>query len=246
MKFQPFEQWTAGLAFATLALTLPAIASEPVDPDKQRTVIKAMMHIDVTEAEAVLGLLDVDYALKPDQDLIVIRGEGYAVDTALKVIDALDSPRPTIDLHVFVLSASTEGQVDVPADLEAAVGQLRKIFGYSGFELLDNVTLRVLEGRSGRAEGGVRLGDDRSRTGYHFTFQKVSVVPEDDVNRIRIKGLEFEVDGATEGVVRAGLKTDIQIREGQKAVIGSSTPEGDGDTLILIVEATASPDRNGE
>ncbi len=39
------------------------------------------------------------------------------------------------------------------------------------------------------------------------------------------------------GSLLASLKTDIEIREGQTAVIGSSTPQGAGGTLILIVKS---------
>ena len=35
----------------------------------------------------------------------------------------------------------------------------------------------------------------------------------------------------------AAFSTDVQIRVGQKAVIGKSTPEGAGEAMILIVEA---------
>lgn len=251
MRFQPFDKPRLPLSQVILAaavlailglVALPAIAQEEAEPKKERTVIKATMHIDVSEAESVLRLLGVHYALKPDQNLIVLRGESYAVETAIKVIDVLDEPRPSIDLHVHVLSASKQGQADVPKDLEAAVGQLRNIFGYSGFEVLDTIMLRVLEGRQGRTDGGIRLGDNTARNGYRFSFQKISVVPDDGFNNIRIKGLKFDVSGQGDGSSRASLMTDVQIREGQKAVVGSSTPQGDGETLILIVEATASPD----
>ncbi len=242
MRFQPFDKMAAAIALAILGLALPAAGQEETAPKKLRTVIKATMHIEVSEAESVLSLLDVHYALKPDQNLIVLRGEDYAIENAIKVIDALDEPRPSIDLHVFVLSASKQGSADVPEGLKAAVNQLSSIFGYGGFQLLDNITLRVLEGRQGRADGGIRLGEDDARTGYHFSFRKVSVVPEDGYNNIRLKGLKFDVNGHVAGTLRASLMTDVQIREGQKAVIGSSTPQGIGETLILIVEAKATPD----
>ena len=45
------------------------------------------------------------------------------------------------------------------------------------------------------------------------------------------------LNGSADGSPRARLRTDVEFREGQKAIIGSSTPEGVGETLILIVEA---------
>ncbi len=263
MRFQLFDRSHLPPSTLALAVTaavtilglaaLPAAAQEEAESNntesapsarKHRTVIKATQFIDVSEAEAVLALLDVHFALKPDQNLIVLRGESYAVETAIKVIDALDQPRPSIDLQVSVISASQEGKVDVPKDLEAAVDQLRGVFGYSGFTLLDSITLRVLEGRTARADGAIRLGNDTERTGYSFSFQKIILVPdaEERVRNIRLKKLKFEVNGHDAETPRASLMTDVQIREGQKAVIGSSTAQGVGETLILIVEANAPPD----
>ncbi len=245
MKFQPFDKLALKIALAIVVLaTPPATAQDAGDAPKERTVIKATQYIDVEEARPVLELLPVHFALKPDQDLIVLRGESYAVENAIKVIGALDKARPSINLRVFVLSASKQGPSDVPEALEATVSQLKGVFGYTGFELLDSITLQVLEGRRGRADGGIRLGEDNGRTGYHFGFDKVTLVPAEGVRQrdIRIKKLRFEVNGHAEGTLRASLMTDVQIREGQKAVIGSSTPQGVGDTLVLIIEATAPPD----
>ncbi len=245
MRFQLFDRLRgpAALAAAVAILglaALPAPAQDQPEPKQKRTVIKATMHIEVREAVAVLELLDVEFAIKEDQNLIVLRGESYAIETAIKVIDALDEPRPSIDLRVFVLAASKEGSSDVPGDLESTVKQLQGVLGYTGFRLLDSITLQVMEGRKARADGGIRLGSDEERTSYRFSFQKVTVVPEDDV-RIRFKDLKFEVDGPIAGTLRASLMTDVEIRKGQKAVIGSSTPRGAGDTLVLILEASVPP-----
>ncbi len=245
------------LAVVTAIISLLAAAPAAADEDTgakaaagaeqkpQRTVIKATMHVDVDEVRQVLGLLGVNFAVKPDQNLIVLRGDGYAIDTALKVIDALDVPRPSIDLRVFVLAASKEGKIDVPENLETVANHLRGTFGYKGFKLLDSVMLRVLEGRRGRVDGGIQFGSNASRSPYRFAFEKATVVPEDDGLSIRLKGLEFEVAGK-DGSGRASLETDIEIREGQKAVIGSSTPDGLGETLVLIVEAVAAKDPKTE
>ncbi len=244
MRYQPFDKIrTLAAAAALILAALPALGQEQAKAEpKLRTVIKAMMHIDAAEAASVLDLMDVKYGIKDDQNLILLRGEDPAIDMALKVLDALDEPLPSIELQVFVLSASHEGSSNVPAELSAAVDSLKGVLGYQGFELLDSVFLRVLENRSGRVDGGIRLGDSEERTSYRFSFRKAVVVPEEDVElKIRLKDLRFEVAGPDDaGSLLASLKTDVQILEGQTAVIGSSTPQGVGETLILIVKAKAS------
>ena len=239
----PFRHSAAILTIVGFTMVLPVLADERPEPTKTRTVIKATKYIDVDEAKPVLDLLGVPFAVKPDQNLIVLRGPDDAVETALKAIDALDEPRPSIDLHVFILAASEDQNSNIPKDLEAAVQQLQGLFGYTGFELLDNVFLKVREGRRGRVDGGIFLENGATeRTGYQLSFQKVTVVPEDGRRSIRFKDMRFQVNGRVAGTLSAALVTDVEIREGQKAVVGSSTPQGIGQTLILIVHAEASPD----
>lgn len=246
MKSQLFDRsWCPSWLVAGLIglLAAPALAEDKAEYKSLRTVLKATRYIDVSEVQGVLDLLDIRFAVKPDQNIIVVRGGNGAVENALKVIDALDNPRPSIDLQVFVLSASKDDTIQVPKELETTVEHLRGVFGYRGFVLLDTVLLNVLEGRQGRIDGGLLLGDDSERTAYHFGFQKVTVVPEEGQRRnIRIKGLRFDVSGDSPDTLRASLQTDVQIHEGQKAVIGSSTPQGIGETLILVVQAKASAD----
>lgn len=246
MKFPPFDKLPAFvLTLLAASLLVPAaLAEEAAQQKKIRTVLKATIHIDVNEAQGVLDLLDVRHAVKPDQNIIVLRGDNEAVETALKVIDALDTPRPSIDLQVFVLAASKQSSsTEVPNELEATVDQLQAVFGYTGFRLLDTVYLNVREGRAGRVDGSLLLGEDSKRTGYQFGFQKATVVPEEGHNDIRIKGLEFVVPSTVAGSPHAALRTDVQIRAGQTGVIGSSTPQGVAGTLILVVRAKASPER---
>lgn len=245
LRSEPLSRFAA-VAILTFATALPCLAEEAPEAEPPRTVLKTMTHIDVNEVRGVLNLLEVPFAIKPDQDLIVLRGPSHLLDTALKALDALDTPRPTIDLHVSVLAASDGPTEGLPKDLEPTVVHLRNLFGYEGFQLLDNVYLKVLEGREGLVAGGIPLGDGAERTGYRLSFNKVSVVPDDGEVKIRLKGLKFEVDGKASGVWGAGLITDVEVRAGQKAVVGSSTSQGIGQTLILILHATVSPDRASE
>ena len=78
MRYPPFDRIRIVAAVVALTLTaLPALGQQAEQP-KLRTVIKAMMHADASEARAVLDLLDVKYGIKDDQNLIVLRGEGLS------------------------------------------------------------------------------------------------------------------------------------------------------------------------
>lgn len=243
------------LAVALAVLTFSWIGfslSAPVQAEEKtfRTVLKATLHIDVQDVAPVLDLLDIEYALKPDQNIIVLRGEPQSMETALKVIEALDQPRPSFELRLFVLSASKDkpSQGSLSPGLEKAVDQLRELFGYRSFALLDSVFLQVMEGRQGQIDGGVQLAGAAERTPYHLSFRKIHRVPEADRTRVRLDGLSFELSAPEADSRLAQLRTDVEILEGQKAVIGSSTPGGLAETLVLIVEvgATAETSKSSE
>jgi len=213
-----------------------------------RTVIKQTQHVDVRELEKILGMLGLQIRLKPDINAIVLRGhDSNDIDTALRLIEALDvppEPGRAVEITVFVVAASKDGteNVGITAGLAAAVDQLRTLFGYRGFELLDTVFLRVLDTHGGRVEGGLVLDAPPPgvvRVGYELTFNRAEIIPRgDDERLVRLDGLTFELNGTDGGEIqRAYLKTDVEIREGQKAVVGKSTPRGVDDTLILILEA---------
>lgn len=233
-----FKRATVFLWLACYLGSMTAIPLMAEETAKIRTVLKATRYIDVGEVASVLDLLDIEYAVKGDQNIIVVRGRNQDVETALKVIEALDEARPSFEVRLFVLAASKDDKTpaDLSPELEKAVGQIRDLFGYQSFELLDSVFLQVMEGRKGQIDGGIQLGDTAERTPYRLRFNKVHLVPEDHRTRVRIDGLSFDLSGAGADSHRAELQTDVEILEGQKAVIGSSTPGGIGETLVLIVE----------
>lgn len=219
-------------------LAWPAAAEQ----EQPRTVVKSTKFVNVKELMPILALLDVRVALKPDANAIVLRGqEGGDLDTALRLIDTLDQPSPSVEVSVYILSASKSApqaapESDVGPELNAAVEHLKSLFGYQSIRLLDSVFLRAVEGRGGRVIGGVK------DSGYTFRFDQVRITPvEDGDTFIHFSGLEFVLAGTDpDGKVRkANLRTDVQVRQGQKAVVGKSTPQGADETLILIIDASA-------
>ncbi len=232
-----------GIAALWLAIPLSAVAEEPADPkERGRTVVKLTRFVDVRDLEPILEILDVQVRLKPDLNALVLRGrDGGDLDTALALIEALDEPTPSIGVSVYVVAASRqeEAKSGISPELEAAVSQLQTVFGYRGFKVLDTVYLQVREGRRGGVVGGVELAGG-ARSTYQFGFQNARVTPvEDGPLFIRLDGLRFELNARGESDSRplAAFNTDVQVRVGQKAVIGKSTPEGTDETMILIVEA---------
>lgn len=239
------------LSIFTLGLASSTRAEDDGASDGIRTVIKSTVFVDVREVAKMLSVLNVEFAVDEARNTLILRAKDNDMDTALAVIEALDAPRPSLDLRVFVVAASKEGtpRGDMPDDLEKAVDELKKVFGYRNFSLLDTSYLRVLQGRRGQVQGGITLHGEQQASTYHVEFNKVQLVPdlenEDSPQpKVRVLGLSFGLKHQGEDPpFRTYLRTDLQFVVGQKAVVGSSTPVGSGETLLLIIEATV-PDED--
>jgi hypothetical protein len=235
----------AVLTFLTLMGGTNRAAADDTEDPGVRTVIKPLAYIETADVEDVLELLDVEWVAKQNLNAVVLRGKIANVEAALRAIESLDYPVPTLDLKMFIVSASKEreGLQGIPQELETVVSQLGGVFGYSGFELLESMSLKVQTGNGGLVEGGLRLGkEDGEPVSYGVRFRNTRVAPPDDAplgRMIYLDDLRFWLRAESDV---GKIETEVVVREGQKAVIGRSTPKGIGDSIVLVIEATIVKD----
>jgi hypothetical protein len=147
-----------------------------------------------------------------------------------------------IELSVYLLSGSTQASTgdEVPQDLDSTVKQLRSIFNYKSYKLTESFMLRGRLGAGASAQGVLPGG-----SGIHYEFRYGSAdVSSDPSPLIRINGLRIILtnnyyhrgpDGKTIPDPVASISTDLDIREGQKTVVGKSSVSSTGDALILVI-----------
>jgi len=178
----------------------------------------------------------------------------WSLAASAALLTAQDKPASPIsanvELTVYLLTGTSTPQQtadDVPQDLAATVKQLRGPFNYKNYKLTESF---VIVGRSemtpscsggGSRTGGVLPGSPNYR--YSFTYRCVRVSSETP-RVFHISNLTFTV---TKPVVRstdlkteradplAEIYTDLDIREGQKTVVGKSSVYSNGDALFLII-----------
>ena len=148
-----------------------------------------------------------------------------------------------VELTVYLLSGSTQGTADdVPSDLSATVTQLHSVFAYKSYKLTESFMLRGRAGNApARTEGILPGGGDIS---YEFRYSSVEVSGESP-RMFRINGLRIMLtknsplrrapDGKKIPETLASIQTDLDIREGQKTVVGKSSVSSTGDALILVI-----------
>jgi hypothetical protein len=150
-----------------------------------------------------------------------------------------------VELTVYLLSGvQTPAADDVPQDLAATVKNLHSLFLYKGYKLAESFILR---GRSTGGPGAQYASTQGILPGsglhYQFDYQRVRISNEKPY-MVHIDGLSINLTGTpvygTDGKQRgsntvASIRTDLDLSDGQKVVVGKSSINQTGDALILVV-----------
>lgn len=182
-----------------------------------------------------------------------------AIEEAIKHYDvprAGGASARNIELTVYLMLAGNEVKVGdaVPLELEPVVKQLKTVFGYKDFQLLDTMLLRNREGLRGEAGGVINIdvpnpGTAVPVTRYDVDYQNATVTAGDKGNLIRIDNFRlnakfpYAVSTQTNMTqfqfIDVGLRTNLDVREGQKVVVGKSKVDNLGRALIVVLTAKA-------
>jgi hypothetical protein len=168
------------------------------------------------------------------------------VEQIVKRFDVPPPPVPNIDVTIYLMSAlGTPSSGAVPAELEPVVKQLKNTFSYKGYQLIDTEVIRVRAGQGGDVSGVVDGAPsvDGNKTISRVGFRSASVSTDEKGRAIRIDGLKVGLRipiAAGEKkyqYLETGLNTDVDVREGQKVVVGKANMDGSDRASIVVLTA---------
>ena len=222
----------AGTLAAQTAATVPPAA--PPEPPRQQRIFM-LKYADPRHVADVLSVFG--YGIRADRDLHVVAVSApaeamSAIEDAVKRLDVPTAAPKDIDVVVSLMVASEQPSAggSPPPEMQPVAAELKKIFSYKSFRLLDSILLRTQPGNKATADGVI--GD--SKTQYRFDVQPSAVTEGPDGRLIRLDNLNLTL--RLSGDREAGVRTEITVREGQRAVVGKSNI-GLGQSLILVVTA---------
>jgi hypothetical protein len=196
-----------------------------------------------------------------DLGVIVVSGPPSEVEAALDIARRLDvapdkkqaARLRSMDFTAQLLIARPEPvKGPLPAELAPVVEQLKGLFQYGGYELLDTLVLRSSERGSGGGESWLEGAVSSKASGttksyeYRFTLNNPMVAGEDEKGRtIRIGRLFLSLQVRSGGGLSADqneppkaqkihISTGLDMREGQKVVVGKAALDGN-EALILVL-----------
>ncbi len=118
-----------------------------------------------------------------DNDHLILSGPKDSVAGFEEIIKQLDvapavQNNVEIDAYMVIASAHAENRAAMPAELDPVVAQLKALFSYKTFRLLDNFVLRARSGERGENSGSVQPNTpapEGAQISYRFDFNKVRV-----------------------------------------------------------------------
>lgn len=236
MPNRRFSSLLTLVLLASGALGNPVLAQEEQGNDPEaakveqvpmRTVLKEVKHINPEDTLELLRVLNVQVAVQRQLGVLALRGSEENLKTALEMVSALDvPPKPAmgVDLRVYLVEAGDLDPEPLPAGVDKALQPLGSLLGLQTFRLLDTIFLRTSEGsRNGQDDGRLTTGAE-----FKLTFGRVSVLRGEPFI-VRLDGLTFECSSPG-----FSLRTDVEVREGQVAVIGKASVVKGGAVLVVL------------
>ena len=188
-----------------------------------------------------------------DNEHVIVSGTKDAVAGYENIIKELDVPpvvRKDIEMTAYMLVASSQAAIaaTTPAELDPVIKQLKSLFNYKAFRLLDSFVLRSRDGEGGDTNGFVQPLDanipPNFKLTYMFHFNRAIIDGGQGGNAIRVEHLRLAVkvpllsSGGQVNYSDLGISTDVDVPEGKKVVVGKTSGiEGSDGALILVISA---------
>ena len=234
------------LTVSPLLLTAQAVNTAP--PPEVTKVI----HVRYVPAESIRDMVghgNVGAFANNGLKAIVLKGNAASVAAAEEAIKELDVPSPAesardVELTVYVIGASAQASQNTQpvAELEPVIRQLKAVFPYGSYQTLDSMLIRAVEGRSANTKGLLK-NFPAAQTGFlnHYLISCDLAPRSGGANPgIRLNRFIFST-GIPNSELRVDMDTNLDLRDGQKVVVGKTNIDDGNSALFVVVTAKFVP-----
>jgi hypothetical protein len=236
------------IALLALLAVAPLAAQEaPKEPPKPR--VKKIVELKYADPEGIRQLIEVFGCCSRSNTTFKTLSLDYpedvmpAVEDAIRRFDVPAAAPKNVELSIWYLIASEkepEAGAPIPPELEPTVKQLRSVFAFKGFSVLDSLLARMGSGQGSDISGGAALTAGAPPAITQFRVQRWSLGAGEKGEVLTLEklraGLRLHV--ASTGYIDTGFNLErIDIPVGQKVVVGKSNLEGPGKALVIVLSA---------
>ncbi|MFZ0591893.1 MAG: secretin N-terminal domain-containing protein [Bryobacteraceae bacterium] len=249
------------LVFAALAL-VPLLVFAQKEPNgiasRPPGVITRMIRLQHADPRQVRSLLLSTGAQVSDDSalrVVVISGTPSDVASLEQTIKELDAETAKIQssnvqMTVYVVGASpnADGAGQIPQGLQSTVNQLKQLFPYASYQLLETTVTRARVGENAAVQGTLQPFDGQAGTfppSYGLQFTVASITNSGPSAAVHVSNFNFNANfplivkretGSSTTNLPTSIRTNIDVTTGQKVVVGKAGAGG-ANAIFLIVEA---------
>ena len=214
-------------------------------------IVRKLIQLKYVNAGQVHNLLrnyiaDSRFSMESDDRLhmLAVRGTPETVAILEEAVKKLDVAPLGFELTVYLISTTAQAGDQLPEALASTAKQLHGVFAYKGYQLLESFVLRGRDGQgSNGLLGGSAEGTIKNST-YSFRYNRATVL-DGTPKIVELQNLNLQIrmpsgvrnDKGQQEYKSTGLSSDIDIRDGQKVVVGKSDVNNGESPLILVVTA---------
>lgn len=251
------------LCAALCTETALAQQSTPAPPDAQRPAsgfrnrVIELKHRDPESLLSVIKLLGsgaggASMSVNNEFNTITVRDYPENIATIEEAVRRLDTPAPPapgVEFHVHILIATNTQSPSnpVPAELNDVIKQLQTTLSYKNYYVMTSAVLRTKEGPTGISNKGVadfRLANGGAASERPIFYEYAARQIKLDGTAATASGIQVGNFGfnmnipveTTPGTInydRVGFETPVNMREGEKVVVGTTTMQDKGVIVVL-------------
>ncbi|HWC97700.1 MAG TPA: hypothetical protein VG456_13140 [Candidatus Sulfopaludibacter sp.] len=215
-----------------LLLAVPLAAQDAPKPPAIIQKLIPLKYADPRTVENMLRVFDAQTISNTELHALAVKASPQTMQSIEEAIARLDTPAAApknIDLTIYLVVGSDDTATSgtVPRDLEGVVTQLKNAFPFKNYRLLDVMNLRSRSGQQANADssgGFMQFGNVVKPVTTTFQIGSSSIGA--DGSTVRLDRMQT----STKIPVEQGpgsfsyqdltLRTDVDIKEGQKVVVG--------------------------
>jgi hypothetical protein len=163
---------------------------------------------------------------------LTIVDQPAVVDVMLKMVKQFDVKPPQLQFSVVLVLAEKGGGQSIPAELKPVARQLKEVFNYNKFTVMDKAYITVEANQESRMKVGGNSG---------YTVDMSTHMVQGDKSTVR---LDFHLynwewvkraDKRPQGIQHTVVRTTVEMKDGETAILGASKINGEGKALITVV-----------
>jgi hypothetical protein len=233
------------ILIAALAMVAPLLAqtdaAKPQVPEKVQKLV-TLKYADPQAIQNLIRMFNVDLTWNEQMKVVGLSGTKEhmaAAEEAIKQLDVPSAAQKNIELTIYFVAGTDQDRGfgnPIPQDLQSTLAQLKNTFPFKNYGLMDVLSLRTRSGVGASTTGWI---------GQRITqFNVRSASLDGDGSMIRLDGLHAGMrnpvqDGPNKiNYVDTGISADVlDVKEGQRLVIGRSSMDGPEKALFLVLIA---------